>query len=201
MTLRRIVRAALPATALACGGPVAPAAAACSEYPPQHASEYVLPYPVGQAYRVIQGNCTAAPGASHAAGSAFPLAYDFDMAVGTAVTASRGGVVVAVEERFTDGNRVPGEENLVHVRHSDGSIGRYYHLTQGGALVETGAAVQAGDPLGLSGDTGNSRGPHLHFDVAECPQVGCRTRAVTFRNTAAHPRGLAVGGTYLAGPW
>ena len=185
----------------ACGSePTAPPAG-CTGYPSQASSLYALPYPVGESFQVVQGNCTARAGATHAAGGPFEYAYDFGMQIGTPVLAARAGTVAAVEGRYTDGNRVGGQENYVFVRHHDGSIGRYYHLTQGGPLVVVGAAVERGALLGLSGDTGNSRGPHLHFDVAACPAVGCATRPVTFRNTVPHPAGLEPGASYLAEPW
>ena len=69
--------------------------------------------------------------------------------------------------------------------------------------------------IARSGNSGVSRGPHLHFSVEQCPdgrRVGgpdCAPVPVTFRNTRPHPRGLvgsatsAIGGdeTYEALPW
>ncbi len=163
------------------------------------APAYVLPYPVGRAYAVLRANCSA-PGTTHEAGGAFAYAYDFDLAIGDPVVAARAGAVVGTEDRFADGNRLAGAENYVHVRHDDGTIGRYYHLTQGGVRVPLGARVAPGDTIGESGDTGNSSRPHLHFDVARCREVGCETLPVTFRNTDPHPTGLQAGRTYTARP-
>jgi murein DD-endopeptidase MepM/ murein hydrolase activator NlpD len=63
-----------------------------------------------------------------------------------------------------------------------------------------GQAVQAGDLLGLSGNTGQTGGvPHLHFHVATCSEpVSCGTLPITFRNTRANPQGLQANQDYRA---
>jgi hypothetical protein len=81
------------------------------------------------------------------------------MPVGTDILAMRAGLVVRVEESYYDGDHVPGHENHVNVQHEDGTVARYAHLTNLGALVQVGDLVQQGQPIGLSGDTGNSRAP------------------------------------------
>ena len=55
----------------------------------------------------------------------------------------------------------------------------YAHLQPGGVLVRTGQRVRRGQPIGLSGNTGFSSGPHLHFVV----QVnrGMRLESIPFR--------------------
>jgi murein DD-endopeptidase MepM/ murein hydrolase activator NlpD len=126
-------------------------------------------------------------------------AYDFTMPIGSPVIAARAGTVLLVEERFADGTRRLGEENYVNVRHPDGTIAGYVHLTQSGALVEIGQAVARGQAIGRSGDSGSSSEPHLHFHVQRCQ--GCRTIPVTFRNTRPHARGLVEGETYAAEPF
>ena len=118
------------------------------------------------------------------------------MPVGTPVIAAREGVVLLIEERFEDGNRTPGQENYVNVTHDDGSIAAYVHLTRDGAFVAVGDQVARGDLIGLSGDTGDSAAPHLHFHVQRC--AGGATVPVTFRNTRPHPDGLVEGEQYAA---
>jgi hypothetical protein len=49
------------------------------------------------------------------------------------------------------------------VRHSDETVAEYVHLQMDGALVEAGDRVVAGDVIGLSGNTGRSSSPRLHF--------------------------------------
>ena len=156
------------------------------------APEYLLPFPEGDTARLIQGN--NGPW-GHTGAAVF--AYDFRMPIGSPVTASRAGTVVATEGRFLDGNRMPGQENFVVVRHADGSYSRYYHLTEGGALIHVGAEVTAGDTIARSGNTGASAGPHLHFDVTvECYQRGCRTVPFHFANAGSDS--LIQGRTYKA---
>jgi murein DD-endopeptidase MepM/ murein hydrolase activator NlpD len=168
----------------------------CGPYPHQETSQYVLPYNVGQEYTVSQGNCSEG---SHAPATYAKYAYDFLMPIGTPVIASRDGLVLLVEERYTDSNRIPGQENYINIIHLDSTIAGYVHLTQNGAFVAIGDTVKKGDVIGLSGDTGSSSEPHLHFHVQQC--LGCPTIPVTFKNTRNHPNGLMAGESYLAMPF
>ena len=175
----------------------------CSAFPDHGSSPYVLPYSIGESYLVT--NTTGHY--IRANGGVGLYAIDFAMPIGTPIHAAREGVVVAVRDSFTDGNGVDLEENFVFVRHADGTIGRYLHLTRGGARVEAGDTVAQGDLLGLSGDTGQTAGPHLHFDVQRCgpnlpPDYNALpcgwTVPVSFRNTTPHPCGLQTGERYPA---
>jgi murein DD-endopeptidase MepM/ murein hydrolase activator NlpD len=120
------------------------------------------------------------------------------MPIGTSVVTVRNGIVQLVEERFEDGTQVPGQENYINVVHSDGTIAAYVHLTKDGALVDVNDAVVQGQIIGLSGNSGSSSEPHLHFHVQACS--GCITTPVTFRNTRPHPNGLVQGESYTALP-
>ena len=126
------------------------------------------------------------------------------MPIGTVLIASRAGEVTAVRQSNPDGTRVPGEENFVIITHDDGTHGRYFHVAQNGSLVAVGQIVGQGDPIALSGDTGESTGPHLHFVVEPAgasPLMPRGGTAVTFLNTTPHPNGLQEGVSYPAQPY
>ncbi|HVG28780.1 MAG TPA: M23 family metallopeptidase [Pyrinomonadaceae bacterium] len=153
---------------------------------------YVLPFPNGKSFKLLQGNNGPWGHAGHAA-----FAYDFQMPVGGDVTAARAGEVVKIEEGFSDGTKRPGEENYVVIKQADGTFARYYHLTKDGALVAVGDKVAQGDKIGLSGNSGASAGAHLHFDVTEkCFEWGCQTIRVDFANARENP--LKQGEVYEA---
>ena len=123
---------------------------------------YELPYAPGYAYWIVQG-CNGE--FSHQGQSA----YDFDLPSGSAVHAARAGRVIRVKQdsdRHGSDPSYGADANLIWIEHSDGTIGRYLHLERGGAEVELGQQVRAGQRIGRSGNTGFSRAPHLHFDVA-----------------------------------
>lgn len=142
---------------------MSPAASFCDSkaFTPAAQSPYVLPYPPGVTYTMFQGNCSAPPG-----GHQNTFAYDFNNAIGDPVTAARAGQVTFTANNFPDdGNAANGGGNAVWVTHSDGTVAAYFHLNQGSVMVTVGQQVLAGDLLGLSGNSGASTGPHLHFQV------------------------------------
>ena len=168
----------------------------CGPYPEQSLSPYILPYEAGSSYEVSKGNCTTG---SHRTGTPDQYAYDFIMPIGTILIASRAGTVTRVVDNFMDGTGVPGEENVVDIRHEDGSTALYFHLAQNGAMVTEQQVVNAGDVIALSGNSGNSTGPHLHFIVSGPPGTpGVGTLPITFRNTDPHANGLVEGQFYEA---
>jgi murein DD-endopeptidase MepM/ murein hydrolase activator NlpD len=110
------------------------------------------------------------------------------MPIGSPIIAARSGEVVHVVEVHDNGTRKPGEENVVVIKHSDGTFGRYYHLTKEGVLVTVGQSVKQGQRIALSGDSGASAGPHLHFDVTkDCYEWGCQTIRFEFGNVRVNP--------------
>lgn len=137
---------------------------------PNTSARYAFPFPRGRSYRVIQGY-----GGSFSHASSYSRhAVDFSLAVGDTVTAARDGVVVTVVERYTRGGNdrsLRDEANFVTLYHADGMLSQYVHLAPGGALVEPGDSVRVGDAIGISGRTGFTSRPHLHFNVLQ-PGVG-----------------------------
>ncbi len=81
---------------------------------------------------------------------------DWATPTGTAVYASCGGTVA----RAGWGS---GYGYVVYIDHGDGCQTRYAHLSK--VLVSAGQSVRQGDKIALSGNTGNSTGPHLHFEI------------------------------------
>lgn len=122
---------------------------------------YSLPYENGYTHRVIQGYYSAFSHKQRAA-------LDFKMKRGTKIFAARGGVVIRLKE---DGNKGGLNKkyrpygNLVIIQHSDGSRAGYWHLQQNGVLVNVGDTVKQGQLIALSGKTGYTALPHLHFLV------------------------------------
>ena len=124
---------------------------------------YRLPYAEGASYRVLQGF-----GSRFSHRGIEQYAVDFKMPVGTPVHAARGGVVARVVESHDKGCWEDGcgrYANFIVIMHSDGTTGEYYHLQKDGAVVEVGDRVVAGQWIGLSGNTGHTTMPHLHFAV------------------------------------
>ena len=98
-------------------------------------------------------------------------AMDIAMPEGTPIIAARSGVVVKTEnEQAGRGNDASG--NFVRVQHDDGTEGVDLHLKQGSVSARVGERVAVGSPLALSGNTGNSSGPHLHFVVQRATEAG-----------------------------
>ena len=165
--------------------------------PPPTEARYVLPYPVGTAYTCSQGF-----NSSFSHYGSFCYSVDFDMPIGTIVTAARSGRVVHVVESFSDNDRTVGHENVVIVMHDDSTYARYVHLTMNGALVEIDQLLAPGDTVGLGGTTGNSNHPHLHFDVTGTfAGRSDQTIPFDFKNTSPHPSGLERGVAYEALPY
>jgi murein DD-endopeptidase MepM/ murein hydrolase activator NlpD len=110
-------------------------------------------------------------------------AVDFAADIGTPVLAARDGVVMQVESDFDKAGlnleKFGGRANYVRIVHDDGSMALYAHLQEAGVLVRVGQRVQAGQQIGLSGNTGFTTGPHLHFAI----QVnrGMRLESIPFR--------------------
>ncbi|MGB5942901.1 MAG: M23 family metallopeptidase [Leeuwenhoekiella sp.] len=94
-------------------------------------------------------------------------AIDFKMKEGEPVHAARSGLVVKVVDSFSEsgGRELINASNKILILHDDGTHGTYVHLKHKGSLVKVGDIVNKGDHIGYSGNTGFTRGPHLHFVV------------------------------------
>ena len=88
--------------------------------------------------------------------SSYHKGVDWSVPTGTAVFASCGGTVA----RAGWGS---GYGYCVYINHEDGRQTRYGHLSK--VLVKVGQTVKQGERIALSGNTGVSTGPHLHFEI------------------------------------
>jgi murein DD-endopeptidase MepM/ murein hydrolase activator NlpD len=88
---------------------------------------------------------------------------DFAAASGTPVKAVTNGTVVSAGWGGAYGNQVV-------IRHEDGRYSQYGHLSS--LSVSAGQQVSTGQQIGAVGSTGNSTGPHLHFEIRTAPGYG-----------------------------
>jgi hypothetical protein len=91
-----------------------------------------------------------------------------EQAIGVPVFAALGGTVIETHDGEPDMNIewVEGTEaNYVIIDHGGGYRGLYFHFRQGSVAVVPGQVVTAGTQLGLTGSSGFSNWPHLHFEM------------------------------------
>ncbi|MEU9443288.1 M23 family metallopeptidase [Streptomyces sp. NPDC048304] len=96
---------------------------------------------------------------------------DFHAASGTPVHAVGAGTVVSTGWGGAYGNQVV-------IRMADGMYTQYGHLSSIG--VSVGRRVVPGQQIGLSGATGNTTGPHLHFEARTTPDYGSDVDPVAY---------------------
>lgn len=118
------------------------------------AQPLVFPLEGGQAARTSGYGWRADP--MGGSGSDFHLGNDLAAAEGTAVLAAAGGVVRVAGTHSSYGN-------YLRILHDDGDETLYAHLQY--LFVRAGQRVEAGQRLGTVGQTGNTTGPHLHFEL------------------------------------
>ncbi|THA26560.1 LysM peptidoglycan-binding domain-containing protein [Streptomyces sp. RKND-216] len=95
--------------------------------------------------------------------SGYHTGVDFAASTGTTVKSVANGTVVSAGWAGSYGNQVV-------IQHEDGRYSQYGHLSS--LSVSAGESVSAGQQIGAVGSTGNSTGPHLHFEVRTGPDYG-----------------------------
>lgn len=126
-------------------------------------------------------------------------ALDFKIKKGTKICAAREGVVVALRKDSDVGGLKTenlADGNYISIKHNDGSVAHYWHLKKDGVLVHEGDTVSRGQIIGLSGNTGYSAFPHLHFEVQGYAANGSYKQLATRFNTNKGVRYLRPGKFY-----
>ncbi|MFE2589064.1 M23 family metallopeptidase [Streptomyces anthocyanicus] len=101
---------------------------------------------------------------------------DFAVPIGTNVVAAHSGTVVkAGGNGAGDG---PAYGNAIVIKHGNGTYSQYAHLSR--INVKIGQIVKTGQSIAKSGNTGNSSGPHLHFEIRTTPNYGSAVDPVAF---------------------
>jgi murein DD-endopeptidase MepM/ murein hydrolase activator NlpD len=159
---------------------------------------YRLPYT--KTFAVLQGFHGAF---SHRGSNEY--AIDFDCPVATHVLATRPGLVVAANASAQGAGTTPEfleyrRTNFVIVLHDDGTLGEYMHLAPSSVEVRPGQRVERGAELALSGNTGFSSTPHLHFQVMTAGDDGVSARSFPFQLATApnHVEEPVQGRSYTA---
>lgn len=114
------------------------------------------------------------------------FALDFKVRKKTKVCAARDGIVIASRGDSDNGGLKPenlSDGNHVSIQHGDSSVAHYWHLKKDGALVSVGDTIKKGQLIGLSGNTGYSAFPHLHFEVIGYDAKGNYRQLATRFNT------------------
>ncbi|WP_329615489.1 M23 family metallopeptidase [Streptomyces brevispora] len=109
---------------------------------------------------------------------------DFAVPIGTKVEAAHNGTVVKAGPN--GGGDGPAYGNAIVIKHGNGTYSQYAHLSQ--VDVHIGQFVEKGQKIALSGNTGNSSGPHLHFEIRTTANYGSAVNPVSY----LHKEGVSV---------
>ncbi|MER7825711.1 transglycosylase family protein [Streptomyces sp. NPDC096097] len=142
------------------------------EKPVEKPAEKPAPEPASAQQKPVAGGFSAPVDAAlgtayRVSGSSWSSGYhtgvDFPVATGTTVKSVGPGAVVSAGWAGAYGYQVV-------IRHTDGRYSQYAHLSALG--VKAGQQVSGGQRIGRSGSTGNTTGPHLHFEMRTGPGYG-----------------------------
>ena len=123
----------------------------------------------------------------------FHHGIDVALPVGTPLTAGADGTIVH------KGSGASGGNTLI-IMHAHDVYAVYYHLQKPSHLPK-GAKVQRGDQVALSGNTGRSTGPHLHFEVRKSRRWGDTVDPMPFFSGAVTPAPLVTDGIMGKKSW
>lgn len=118
----------------------------------------------------------------------FKHAIDFTLPEGCDVLAAQDGIVVDVKVDSERGGDDPKYNNIkylnyITLKHKNGEFSQYGHLKYKGSMVKLGQKVKKGQQIALSGNTGYSTTPHLHFQVFKLnkTKIGWETLEIRFK--------------------
>lgn len=116
----------------------------------------------GYYIRPVRGIITSSYGSRR---GGFHPGVDLGGARGTSIAAAASGVVIKSVNGCVEGRKScgGGYGNYVEIEHPNGDVTIYGHMTK--AIVGVGKLVSQGEPIGTLGSTGNSTGPHVHFEI------------------------------------
>ncbi|WP_186762750.1 M23 family metallopeptidase [Lentzea tibetensis] len=146
------------------------------------ASPFSLPYQPGTTHLVTQGF----GGSSHNSGPYTWHGVDFAMASGTPVLTTMPGTVHS-------STLSQGWGHTIVIKHYGDVCSRYAHLSRR-VHPPVGGQVGRGALIGYSGNTGNSTGPHLHFQIQKCSD----NRTIYWNGFKEYP-GLRADDNYIRG--
>src|SRR5690606_909453 len=101
---------------------------------------------------------------------------DYAIPTGTPLVDAHGGT--GVKARPHGAGDVPASGHDVIIKHGNKTDPQYAHLSN--VNVKIGQVVKTGQKIALSGNTGNSSGPHLHFEIRTTPNYGSAVDPVKF---------------------
>ena len=136
---------------------------------------YHLPYEENKSHLLVQGYFSMYTHKNRAA-------LDFKLKKGTKICAVRDGVVLRIK---ADGKKGGGNAkyrsfgNYIVIQHEDSTRSGYWHLRYNAIFVKVGDIVKQGQVIGLSGKTGYTYFPHLHFIVWKTDRKGQWTQIGT----------------------
>jgi murein DD-endopeptidase MepM/ murein hydrolase activator NlpD len=99
---------------------------------------------------------------------------DIGASYGASVMAADGGVIIISEYS-------PSYGHYIVISHGNGMTTLYAHLSK--RLVKEGDKVTQGQKIGLIGSTGNSTGPHLHYEISK---NGSRVNPLTYYDSSTY---------------
>jgi hypothetical protein len=155
---------------------------------------YSLPYPPGEAFAVGQSYLE------------FPTheneyAIDWIMPEETPILAARDGMVTEIVDGFSKSgltDEYRGKANYVVLQHADRTFTLYVHLAHNSIKVKVGQQVKEGEQIALSGNTGYSATPHLHFMAYRYNGAKRESFPVLFKSGTDEPYAIYREAKYLA---